>query len=183
MMEEKIAMYRKRLRMGIGIVILIGGLLTGVVYSEDLKVGAVDIQKAVNQCNAGKEAKQALTEEVEKYQRLIAEKQKELQEMKELLEKQGLMLKPETRAEREKEYQTKLRDFQRWGEDSQNEVNQKRMEMERNIYIGLQKVIQKVGADEGYTLILEKNENIVLFNSKSVDITDQVIKAYDAQKK
>ena len=87
------------------------------------------------------------------------------------------------RAEREKEYQTKLRDSQRWGEDSQNEVNQKRMEMERNIYIGLQKVIQKVGTDEGYTLILEKNENIVLFNSKSIDITDQVIKAYDAQKK
>jgi outer membrane protein len=176
-------MDRKRIQMGIGIVILTGGLLTGAVYSEDLKVGAVDIQKAVNQCNAGKEAKQALTKEVEKIQRLIAEKQKELQEMKELLEKQGLMLKPETRAEREKEYQTKLRDFQRWGEDSQNEVNQKRMEMERNIYIGLQKVIQKVGTDEGYTLILEKNENIVLFNSKSIDITDQVIKAYDAQKK
>jgi outer membrane protein len=169
--------------MGIGIVILIAGLLTGAVYSEDLKVGAVDIQKAVNQCNAGKEAKQALTKEVEKIQRLIAEKQKELQEMKELLEKQALMLKPETRAEREKEYQTKLRDFQRWGEDIQNEVNQKRMEIERNIYVGLQKVIQKVATDEGYTLILEKNENIVLFNSKSIDITDQVIKAYDAQKK
>jgi outer membrane protein len=169
--------------MGIGIVILIAGLLTGAVYSEDLKVGAVDIQKAVNQCNAGKEAKQTLTKEVEKIQRLIAEKQKELQEMKELLEKQALMLKPETRAEREKEYQTKLRDFQRWGEDIQNEVNQKRMEMERSIYVGLQKVIQKVATDEGYTLILEKNENIVLFNSKSIDITDQVIKAYDAQKK
>jgi outer membrane protein len=169
--------------MGIGIVILMVGLLTAVVHSEDLKVGTVDIQKALNQCNAGKEAKQALTKEVEKFQRLISEKQKELQEMKELLEKQGLMLNPETRAEREKEYQTKLRDFQRWGEDSQNEVNQRRMEMERNIYIGLQKVIQRVGADEGYTFILEKNENIVLFNSKSIDMTDQVIKAYDAQKK
>ncbi len=176
-------MVRKRIRMDIGIVILIGGLLTGAVYSQDLKVGAVDMQKAINQCNAGKEAKQALTKEVERIQRLIAEKQKELQEMKELLEKQALMLKPETRAEREKEYQTKLRDYQRWGEDVQNEINQKRMEMERNIYMGLQKVIQKVATDEGYTLILEKNENFVLFNSKSIDITDQVIKAYDAQKK
>jgi Skp family chaperone for outer membrane proteins len=55
--------------------------------------------------------------------------------------------------------------------------------MERNISIALQKVIQKVGADEGYTLILEKNENIVLFVSKTIDITDRVIKAYDAQKK
>jgi Skp family chaperone for outer membrane proteins len=44
-------------------------------------------------------------------------------------------------------------------------------------------VIQKLGAEEGYTVILEKNENIVLFASKSTYITDQVIKAYDVQKK
>jgi len=45
------------------------------------------------------------------------------------------------------------------------------------------KVVQKIGADEGYTLILEKNESIVLFASKPIDITDQVIKAFDVQKK
>jgi len=33
--------------------------------------------------------------------------------------------------------------------------------MEKTIFISVQKVIQKLGADEGYTLILEKNENIV----------------------
>jgi Skp family chaperone for outer membrane proteins len=68
-------------------------------------------------------------------------------------------------------------------DDTQNEMNQKRMEMERNISTGLVKVIQKVGADEGYTIILEKNETIVLYASKTLDITDRVIKAYDAQKK
>ena len=57
------------------------------------------------------------------------------------------------------------------------------MEMQRNISIGLLKVIQKLGADEGYTFIVETNENIVFFASKSIDITDRVIKAYDAQKK
>jgi outer membrane protein len=103
--------------------------------------------------------------------------------MKESLEKQAPMLLPDARSTREKDYQNKLREFQRWGEDAQNEINQKRMEMERNISTGFQKVIQKVGADEGYTLVLEKNENIVLYVSKTLDITDRVIKAYDAQKK
>jgi len=173
----------KNLRKFIGILVLVEGLFTGTVYSADIKIGSVDIQKAGNECNAGKEAKKALTKEVEKFQALIAEKQKELQEMKELLEKQGLMLSPEARAAREKELQTKFKISQRWGEDLQNEMNQKRIEMERNIFIGLQKVIQKLGTDEGYTLILEKNENIVLFTSKSTDITDLVIKAYDVQKK
>jgi len=178
-------MYGKSFRIAIGVLLLVivGGLFIGTVYSADIKIGSVDIQKAVNECNAGKEAKKALTKDVEKFQRFIAEKQKDLQDMKELLEKQGSMLSPEAREAREKELQTRLRDFQRWGEDIQNEINQKRIEIERNISIGFQKVIQKLGADEGYTLILEKNENIVLFTSKSTDITDLVIKAYDAQKK
>jgi len=173
-------MVGKKIAAVIGIVLF--GFL-GSALATDLKIAYVDIQKAVNESNAGKDAKKAITKEVEKFQRLIADKQKELQTMKESLEKQAPMLTPDARATREKEYQNKLREFQRWGEDTQNEINQKRMEMERNISIGLLKVIQKVGADEGYTFILEKNETIVLFASKTIDITDRVIKAYDGQKK
>lgn len=171
---------------GITSVVVIGMILLGwfgSALAAELKIAYVDIQKAVNECNAGKEAKKAITKEVEKFQRLIADKQKDLQTMKESLEKQAPMLTPDARATREKDYQNKLREFQRWGEDTQNEINQKRVEMERNISMGFQKVIQKVGADDGYTLILEKNENIVLYVSRAIDITDRVIKAYDAQKK
>ena len=162
----------------------VGGMLAGRAYSQTstIKIGSVDVQRALNECDAGKEAKKALTKEVEKFQRLVSEKQKELQDMKESLEKQALMLTPEARGTREKELQTRLRDVQRWGEDAQNELNQKRAEMERNVLVGLQRVVQKLGADEGYTLILEKSQNSVLFASKSIDMTDLVIKAYDAKK-
>jgi Skp family chaperone for outer membrane proteins len=101
--------------------------------------------------------------------------------MKDSFEKQSPMLNPEARATKEKEIQSKGREFQRWGEDSQNEINQKRLDMERNISLGLQKVIQKLGADEGYTLIFEGNS--LPYISKALDITDRVIKAYDVQKK
>ena len=175
-------MVGKRFVMVIGICLLIGGWL-GPVLAAELKIGYIDIQKAVNECSAGKEAKKAIAKEVEKYQRQLVEKQKELQTMKDSLEKQAPMLNPDARTTKEKDLQAKLRAFQRWQEDTQNEIKQRGMEMERNIAIGLQKVIQKVGADEGYTLILEKNENIVLFASTSIDLTDKVIKFYDAQKK
>jgi len=162
--------------------IIIAGWL-GPCLAADLKIGYVDIQRAVNDCQAGKEAKKTITKEFEKYQRLGAERQKELQVMKESFEKQAPMLNPDARAAKEKEYQNKLRELQRWAEDSQNEVNQKRIELERTISLGLQKVIQKMGAEDGYTLVLEKNENIVLYASKSIDLTDKVIKAFDAQKR
>jgi len=165
------------------VLVIIGGLFTGRVYSADIKIGWVDLQKAANECNAGKEAKKALTEEAEKLQRLINEKQKELQQMKESLEKQGMMLTPEVRAAKEKDLQTKVRDFQRWGEDVQKDFNQKRIEMEGNVSSGLAKVAQEIGAKEGYTVILNKNENIVLFGSNFADLTDLVIKAYDMKKK
>ena len=174
-------MFKRMVGMVVGILIM-GGWF-GSVLAADLKIGSVDIQRAINECHAGKEAKKAITKELEKFQRSIAEKQKDLQTMKESLEKQAPMLNQEARVTKEKEYQNKLREFQRWGEDSQNEINQKKVEMERNIAQGLQKVIQKLGADEGYTVVLEKNENIVLYTSKSIDLTDRVIKVHDAQKK
>ena len=173
-------MYGKKVSLVIGM-ILLGWL--GSVWAADSKIAYVDIQRAINECNAGKDAKKAITKEVEKFQHLIADRQKELQAMKESFEKQALMLTPDARTNKEKEYQNKLREFQRWGEDNQNELNQKRVEMERNISIALVKVIQKIGADDGYTLIFEKNENIVLFASKTIDITDRAIKVFDAQKK
>jgi outer membrane protein len=185
--SEEMTAYGKSFRIAVIVLfsLAVGGLLTARSYSQtsSIKIGSVDIQRALNECDAGKEAKKALTKEVEKFQRLVAEKQKELQDMKESLEKQAMMLTPEARGTREKELQTRLRDVQRWGEDVQNELNQKRVEMERNVLVGLQKVVQKLGTDEGYTLILEKSQTSVLFASKSIDMTDLVIKAYDVQKK
>lgn len=178
-------MRSKRIVIAVGIFILLGGVgqAFGQSQPSSFKVGFVDIQKAVNECNSGKEAKKAILKEVEKFQRQFADKQKELQAMKEALDKQAPMLNPDVRAAKEKDLQNKVREFQRWQEDSQNEVNQKRVEMERNISIGLQKVIQKLGADEGYTFVMELNENIVLYASKAVDLTDRVIKLHDAPKK
>jgi outer membrane protein len=174
-------MFRKGLGWVIGVIFMAG--CVGSVYAADMKIACVDIQRAVNECQAGKDAKAAMIKEMEKFQKSVADKQKELQTQKESIEKQAPMLKPDARASKEKEYQNKLRDFQRWGEDTQNELKQKQAEMERNILTGLLRVIKKLGEDDAYHLILEKNENFVLFAAKAIEITDRVIKAHDAQKK
>jgi len=176
-------METKKVGMVMGITLFIGAYLTGSVWSAEIKVGCVDMQRAMNECHAGIEAKKAIGKEMEKLQKLFAERQKELQTIKDSFDKQAPMMKPEARAAKEKEFQTKVRDYQRWLEDNQKEIQQKGMEMERTILQGVQKVVKKVGEEEGYTLVLEKNENIVLYSSKAIDFTDRVIKAYDAQKK
>jgi outer membrane protein len=173
--------YGKALSVFIGTLILTTGWIVPSVHPAELKIASVDIQRAINECRAGQEAKKNLLKEVEKFQRQAADKQKELQGMKEALEKQAAMLTQQARVAKEKDYQAKLRDFQRWGQDGQNEINQKRVELERNIARGILKIVQQLGADEGFTVILEKNEQIVLYTSKTIDITDRIIKTYDAQ--
>jgi outer membrane protein len=137
----------------------------------------------MNECQAGIEAKKVIAKEMEKLQKLFADRQKELQTMKESFEKQAPMLNPEARATKEKDFQAKVRDYQRWLDDNQKEIQQKGQDIERTIAQGLLRVIKKIGEDEGYTLVLEKNENFVLFSSKAIDLTDRVIKTFDAQKK
>jgi outer membrane protein len=172
----------KRVFTIIGIILILGGWI-GSPLAAEFKIGCVDMPRAMNECNAGKEAKKTIGKEMEKLQHLFAERQKELQTMKETLEKQAPMLAQDARATKEKDFQAKVRDYQRWLEDNQKEIQQKGLDLEKKILADLQKVIQKMGVDEGYTLVLEKNENIVLFASKAIEVTDRVIKIYDAQKK
>lgn len=174
-------MRKEELAMGMVIILFIGLCLTGSAGSAEMKIGCVDIQKAMNECQAGKDAKKTIAKEMEKLQKLNEERQKELQVMRESLEKQRLMMKPEARAAKEKDFQGKVRDYQRWAEDSQKEVQQKGGEMERTIGQGLQTVIKKIGEEEGYTLVFEIG--YILYSSKAIDLTDRVIKVYDAQKK
>ena len=176
-------MNKKKIGIMIGIFLLVESGFTLSMAFGELKVGCVDIQRVMNECQAGIEAKKVIAKEMEKLQKLFAERQKELQTIKESLEKQAPMMKPEARTAKEKDFQAKVRDYQRWLEDNQKEIQQKGMEMERTILQGIQKVVKKIGEEESYTLVLEKNENIVLFSSKAIDLTDRVIKAFDAQKK
>jgi len=173
--------YGKRIGMVIGFIIIVGCF--GVVSAAEIKIAVVDIQKAMNECNEGKEAKKALQKEMEKIQRQFQEKQQDLQTMETSLKKQAPMLTAEAQEKKGKEFQTKVRDYQRWLDDNQKEIQQKGAGVEREISIALLKVIKKIGEEEGFTFILEKNENIVLFASKTIEITDRVIKAFDAQKK
>lgn len=148
--------------------------------AEELKIGSVDARRAMNDCRAGKQARITINAEIDRLQAQITARLNELQALKESLDRQATVLTDEARSAREREYQQKTREYQRWADEIQVEVKQKRSELETNISKNLQKVIQQIGTDEGYTVILEKNEKAFLFVTKTVDLTDRVIKGLDA---
>lgn len=151
--------------------------------ANDLKIGYVDLQKALNMSEAGKSAKEKIAQRVKELESSFEGREKELKKIKDDLDKQSLLLSEEARATKERDYQQKLKEFQRLTKDAQEEVQQKDADFTRQILEGLSKVIQEFGTKEGYTMILEKTESAILFADPKVDLTDRLIKAFDASRK
>ncbi len=159
------------------------GLVASPVMAEVQKIGYVDLQKALNLSAAGKVAKEKIKTKVQSYDVDVQQRQEELKKLKEDLEKQAMLLSDEARNAKEREYQQKVKDYQRFTKDIQETLQQTDADLTRNILERLLKVVQDVGKNRGYTLVLEKTESSIVYADESIDMTDEVIKAFDQQGK
>jgi len=151
-------------------------------FAADLKLGYIDMQRALNTSEAGKEAKEQLAARVKKYQEEINVKQEEIKKLKDELEKQGMLLSESSRAAKEKDYQQRLKEFQRFTKDAQEELQGKDEEFTRKILEGMEKIIQEFGRKNGYTFIFVKNEGM-LFADDKADVTEEVLKLLNVSRK
>ena len=152
------------------------------VFAADVKMGYIDMQRALNTSEAGKEAKEQLAARVKKYQEEINVKQEDIKKLKDELEKQGLLLSESARAAKEKDYQLRLKEFQRFTKDAQDELQGKDEEFTRKILEGMEKIIQEFGRKNGYSFIFVKNEGM-LFADDKADVTEEVLKLLNASRK
>lgn len=153
-----------------------------VAGAADLKIGYVDIQKALNVSDAGKDAREQLASKVKKYQDEINAKQEELKKLKDELEKQGVLLSEAKKNEKEKDYAQKLKDFQRFTKDAQEELQGRDEEFTKKILEELEKIVQDFGRKNGYTFIFVRSEAMVFADDKA-DLTDDVVKQFNASRK
>ena len=165
----------KNIFLMVGLIVML--ILPLTARSQTVNIAYIDLQRVMVESEKGKEAKQVLTQEAERLKKTLDVKQDELQKMKDAIEKQGTTITPEARAEKEKQYQTKLKDYQRLATDYQNELQQKDQEVTQKMLKELEDVIRGLGEKEKYTLILEKSQ--VLFASPTIDITPKVITLFN----
>ncbi len=163
----------------LGCLVAILLLVAAPAAAAELKIGYIDLQKALNQSDAGKAAKSQIGEKVKKFQATIEGRQKELKKLNDEMEKQKMMLSAEAKAEKERDYQQKVKEFQRFAKDAQEELQQQDAQYTRSILESLFKVVKDLGTKGGYTLILEKTESSVLYADDAINLTDEVIAAYN----
>ncbi len=144
------------------------------------KIGYVDLQRALNESEAGRKAKEDFKVQVDKLQGQLKRQKDEIDSLKDQLEKKSAVMKDDQRANLEDEYRRKLRDFERNYKDSQADLQKKDNELTGAIIKDLQEVIRDYGEREGYTLILEATSSAVLYGAKSADLTDDVMKLYNS---
>ncbi|WP_303720432.1 OmpH family outer membrane protein [Malonomonas rubra] len=156
-------------------------LCASVAVAAEMKIGYVDLQKALNMSSSGKAAKEKMKAKFKDYDADVQKKQDELKKLKDDLEKQAMLLSTEARAAKERDYQQKVKDYQRMTKDIQEELQQADQDYTRKILEEIFKVVQSLSKQEGYTLVLEKTESSILYASDSIDLTDRVIQTYDKQ--
>jgi outer membrane protein len=162
------------------IVALIALLLLAAPALAETKIAYVDLQKALNLSKAGVAAKNEIAAQVKKYEAEFKNKQEDLQRMKADLEKQAVLLSDSAKAQKERDFQQNVKELQRFQKDIKDELQQKDADHTKRILNELFEILQKLGEEGGYSMIIEKNEGAVIFADESVDLTDDLIKAFDA---
>ena len=162
------------------LVLIIFLLPLSSLAADAVKFGSMDLQKVLNESEAGRKAKADLDVLIKSKESVIEEKGKVLEKLKSELEKQASVLSAGAKKTKEDELEKLLREYQRTVQDSQAEVKKKEGELTDAIIKEIRETVDKIGTEEGYTLIIDRA--MVLYSNKGIDITDSVIKKYNESK-
>ncbi len=146
---------------------------------EKVRIGSVDIQRAISESQAGRKAREKFQGQVKKIEGDLLKEKQEVERLKNDFDKKGALLKDEERMSLEKELQRRAVGYQRSMQDSQQELRQRESEMTGEILKDLEKIVAEIGRSEKFTLILERSQ--VLYSDQGVDITSKVLELYDSR--
>jgi outer membrane protein len=149
---------------------------------DDVRIAYVDLQRAIFASNPGKEARRSLDERTDRLKKDLEKRQEEVRALQAEFQKQSALLSSEARADRERDLQRRFRDVERLKQDSEDELNRRDAELSKRILGEVREVVRQLGGKGNYTLILERNAAGVLYAANGVDLTEEVIKVYNASK-
>ena len=144
------------------------------------KIGYVDMARALNEVEDGRTAKAKLKGEFELKQKKLDKMQSDFKTKKEEFDKRADLLKPDARQNKEQELQQDMMEVQRTYMQLQQELAETEKSVTDEINRKIRIVIDKLGDRDNYFLILNIGD-VVLYNKRHMDVTDDVIRAYNKQ--
>lgn len=160
----------------------IAGIALIVAFSlpaaaQELKIGVVNIPLLMERAPQTKAAMDALQEEFAPRQREYLAKQKEFQELAEKVQKDVAVMGETERRNAEKNLRDLQREVARLESEFREDLNLRQNEELAKLQRSVLKEVQDYAQAEGYDLVVGDG---VLFASGVVNITDEVLRAVEA---
>lgn len=159
----------------IGFISLALLMATAVTAAAEVKIGIVDILEVMQRSEPGRAGMEKLTAEFKDMQDDLETQKKELELLREELEKQSLVLSQEAKADKELDFKRKLRDFQDMFQVYQRKMKAKEQELRQPIITELYELLQVFGKKHGYTMIMDKKGSGLTYIDDSLEVTEEVI--------
>ena len=153
------------------------------VMAKEQKIATVDMQKTLQTMESGKKAKAQLEKEFNSKRTQLQAEEAAIKKMSEEFKKKSLVMNDQARGKKQAELQERIMKFQELTARSQSEIQQKERDLTQPIVADLRTVISDIAKKRDYSLVLEKNENTVLFSMDQDDLTADVIAAADKKVK
>lgn len=162
----------------VGVVLIVSLFLAlPVVMAKDLKIGIIDTQKVLREAKAAKSANDTLQKDLDAKRATLAAKGKEVQRLDEEVKKAT----GADKTEKANKLAQLVKEYKRLDSDLGEDLKKKQVQLQQKLITEIRQAVKTVSDKENYTLVMEKNT--VVLSDDSFDITDKVIKQYDAQKK
>lgn len=157
-------------------------LVANLAAAQDrVKIGFIDVQRAINESVSGKRARERFQSQIKKAESDLLKEKQELERLKSEFDKKSPLLKDDERRNLEADLQRRAVNYQRAMGDQQQELRQKEGEMTADILKELEKIVTEVGKADKFTIILERSQ--ILYSDQATDITNKVIEVFNSRSK
>jgi outer membrane protein len=151
--------------------------------TNQLKIGLVDMQEALQSVESGKKAKAQLEKEMASKRQALENQQNAIRKETEAFQKKAAVMNETARAAKDAEIQKRIADFQKSFQETQMELQKRERELTNPIIESLRAILEGIGKAQGFTLVLEKNAGGVLYAQGSTDLTKELVEAANKKKK
>jgi outer membrane protein len=145
--------------------------------AQELKIGVVNVPALMQRAPQGAVAMEALEEEFRPRQLEVVAKQKEFETLSEKVQRDVAVMGETERRNAEKNLRDLQREVARLQTEFQEDLNLRRNEELGNLQRALLKEVQEFAQSAGFDLVVGDG---VLYASSAVNITEQVLKAMEA---
>lgn len=159
---------------------MVVALVANVGLAADAKIGFVDLQRVLAETEEGKKAKSALESVFKQKQTEIDKRLADLKKAQEEFEKQKAMLQSSARDQKARELDVQMRELQMLYLKHQEDLSKREAEAMKDIFKKTEKIIQKIAAQEGISLVLEKTQSSILWAQPALDLTNELVRRYNS---